>query len=163
MKDLQKYVAECEADLKSIGIKQGTVKEWIINTRASSWLGKCRKLPDGSYQISIIEALLFDEVQDKVLKNTIMHELLHTVEGSMKHTGRWLLNAQSVNKRLPNYNIKRTNELPKIDRNSTQYQYAVKCVCCGGIYYRTKMSNIIKNPERYRCGVCHGELKRIDL
>ena len=161
MKDLQKYVAECESELKSIGIKQGIVKEWVINTRASSWLGQCKRLQDGTFQISIIEALLFDDVEDKKLKNTIMHELLHTVEGSMKHTGRWFLNAQTVNKRLPDYNIKRTNDMPKIDRESTQYKYAVQCTGCGAIYYRTKMSNIIKNPERYRCGKCRNVLKRI--
>ena len=62
MKDLQKYVAECESELKSIGIKQGIVKEWVINTRASSWLGQCKRLQDGTFQISIIEALLFDDV-----------------------------------------------------------------------------------------------------
>lgn len=163
MKDLQKYVAECEADLKSIGIKQGVVKEWVVNTRVSSWLGQCKKLKDGTFRISIIESLLFDDVNDRELKNTIMHELLHTVEGSMKHTGRWLLNAQSVNKRLPQYRIERVSDFPQSKQNAEKYPYAVKCVNCGKIYYRTKMTSIISNPERYSCGACHGKLVRIDL
>ena len=163
MKDLQKFVAECEADLKSIGIKQGVVKEWVINTRATSWSGRCKRLEDGTFQISIVEELLSDEVSDQRLKNTIMHELLHTVEGSMKHTGRWYLNAQSVNKRLPQYKIQRLSDPPESRKDSPKFKYAVKCKVCGRVYYRTKMSNLIKTPERYRCGVCHGELKRIEL
>lgn len=40
------------------------------------------------------------------LKNTIIHELLHTCKGCMKHTGEWKQLAEKVN-RYYGYNIKR--------------------------------------------------------
>ncbi len=163
MKDLQKFVAECETELKSIGIKQGKVSKWVINTTATTWYGQCKKLADGTFQISIVQALLYDDASDQALKNTIMHELLHTVEGSMKHTGRWKLNAESVNKRLPQYKISRLNSYKPSEAATKTYKYGVRCTVCGKVYYRNKMSNLIKQPERYFCGICRGRLTRIDV
>lgn len=79
MKELEKYVAQCQRDLVSLGIPYGKVRRWEINTRAKSRWGLCKCLKGGNFIISIAQILLEDDVADQALKDTIVHELLHTV------------------------------------------------------------------------------------
>ena len=89
MKDLKKLAAECEADLLSIGIQPGKINRWIVNTRAKYRWGQCKEYLPGLFDISIAERLLQDNVSDQATKNTILHELLHTVKGCHGHKGKW--------------------------------------------------------------------------
>jgi predicted SprT family Zn-dependent metalloprotease len=161
MKDLEKLASECVAELLSIGIQPGKVSSWVVNTRAERRWGLCKKVAQGVYQIEIAERLLKDGVSDCATKNTIIHELLHTVKGCHGHKGEWKNLAAKVNRLLPQYNIKRTTN-SKEKGISVEYRYAVKCVDCGTEYCRHRMSALIEHPENYRCGRCHGELKRKD-
>ena len=108
MKNLQNLAAACEADLRSIGIRPGRVSAWRVDTRAKSRWGQCRELTPGCFEISIAARLLQDDVSDQAAKDTILHELLHTVRGCHGHTGRWAELAAQVNRLLPQYTIKRT-------------------------------------------------------
>ena len=81
MKDLEMLASECEADLSSINIQPGEVNQWLINTRAKNRWGQCKRCLPGIFDISISARLLQDSVSDQAAKNTIMHELLHTVKG----------------------------------------------------------------------------------
>jgi len=164
MKDLRKLAAECEADLLSIGIQPGKVNQWVINTRAKCRWGQCKQIAPGEFVISIANRLLQDTVSDQAAKNTILHELLHTVKGCHGHKGQWKELAAKVNRRLPQYTIKRTTSYeekgleykPKARTN----RYAVKCIQCGNEFYREKESKLIQHPEKYRCGSCGGHLER---
>ena len=155
MKDLQKIAAECQADLASIGIPYGRVKLWIINCRAKARWGLCKKRQDGSYEIEIAEALLQDDVDDIAAKDTIIHELLHTCPGCLKHTGRWKQYADKVNRMLPQYNIKRTTSAAEkgvtVRRKEPTYRYILKCTDCAREIKRQKKSAVIEHPEHYRC------------
>lgn len=93
MKDLNKLASECEQDLLSIGIQPGKVNRWIINTRAKCRWGLCKTVQTGLFDISIAARLLQDDIDDQAAKNTILHELLHTVKGAkdIKVNGRSLL------------------------------------------------------------------------
>ena len=51
----------------------------------------------------------------------------------------------------------------KADNANRQYKYAVQCTKCGKIIYRKTWSKLISNPERFLCGSCNGELKRIKI
>ena len=110
MKDLMSLVEICKADLDSLGIKYGRVSNWTVNTRAKCRLGQCRKITAGLFDINISEALLKEDVDDQITLNTIMHELLHTVPGCFTHKGKWKLYADYVNKKLPQYTIKRVSK-----------------------------------------------------
>lgn len=72
-------VAICKEGLDSLGIKYGKASNGTVNTCAKKRLGQCRKIADNLLDISISSMLLFDEVDDRVTLNTIMHERLHTV------------------------------------------------------------------------------------
>lgn len=165
MKDLEKLAAECEADLLSIGIQPGKVNRWIVNTRAKCRWGLCKQYLPGLYDISIAERILQDNVSDQAAKNTILHELLHTVKGCHGHKGKWKELAAKVNRLFPQYTIKRATSY---EEKGLEYKpkertnrYAVKCTHCGKEYYREKESKLIQYPDKYRCGVCNNPLKRI--
>ena len=165
MKDLMSLVAICKADLESLGIKYGKVGNWTVNTRAKCRLGQCRKIAGNLFDISISSMLLADEVEDRVTLNTIMHELLHTVPGCLNHNGRWKVYAEFVNKRLPQYNIKRVvkeNETGIIvERKAPVCRYILRCTKCGQEIKRQKETKVVINYKRYRCGKCGGKLERI--
>lgn len=47
------------------------------------------------------------------------------------------------------------------DNNGSKYPYIVECTSCGNKIGRYRKSHIIKNPEKFRCEVCHGKLRRL--
>ncbi len=106
MKDLKLLVDECIAELNSIGINCGRIRNIEINTRAKSRWGQCKTVKTGVFDIEISARLLDDNVDDLAAKNTIIHELLHTVKGCHGHTGKWKILAEYVNKKFTQYNIK---------------------------------------------------------
>lgn len=165
MKDLKTLAAECEAELRSLNIQPGEINSWTVNTRAKNRWGQCKRYLPGLFDISISARLLQDNVSDQAAKNTIMHELLHTVKGCYGHKGKWKVLAMTVNRLLPQYTIKRTTSaeekgLESIRRERTN-RYAVKCDHCGKEYYREKVSKLIQHPDKFRCGVCGNSLTRV--
>ena len=164
MKDIRKLAGQCMTDLASVDIPYGRVKLWIVNCRAKARWGLCKKRSDGYFEIEIAEALLKDDVDDIATKNTIIHELLHTCPGCLKHTGRWKQYADKVNRLLPQYSIKRTTSAEEkgvaVRRKEPVYRYCLKCSNCGKEILRQKKTAVIEHPERYRCK-CGGKLTRI--
>ncbi len=165
MKDLNTYVVQCQQDLNLLGIPYGNVRRWEINTSAKSRWGLCKCLKGGDFVISIAQMLLEDGVDEQALKDTIVHELLHTVPGCLDHKGKWKMYAELVNRRLPQYTIKRTASREEkgimVDRVEPVYRYVLQCSNCGTEFSRERKSKLVKNPEKFRCGRCHGRLKRI--
>jgi predicted SprT family Zn-dependent metalloprotease len=164
MKKLNELAIECMAELDEIGIQYGNVVKWEINTRAKKRWGLCTRLPNGNYVISISNRLLEDNVAEQSAKDTIIHELLHTVKGCMNHKAEWKYQADKVN-RAYGYNIKRCTSYEEkgIERpEATPREIKHKFVCkdCGKVYTRTKESKFTKNWQRYRCGVCGGEFTK---
>ena len=170
MKDLMTLVAECESELRSLGYKPCENITWSVNTRAKKRWGQCKYTSATTCSISIAERLLQDHVDDQAVKNTIMHELIHTISaGNGKHasghTGRWKEIAAVVNYRLPQYTIKRTTSsaekgIEPIVREK-RIEYTIRCTHCGKEYHRERMSKLVSQPERYRCGNCGHKLERI--
>jgi len=166
MRDLQAVAQECIKELDSIGIKCGKIKEFKVNRRAQRW-GLCRHYSNEGYCIIEISDTLLDERNDiKGLKNTIIHELLHSCTPGAGHKGEWKRLADLVRCKL-GYNIKRvSNESEKgvlINHHSREkgYKYAVSCVDCGYTYRRKKLSKVITHPSVYHCGKCGGVLQRV--
>lgn len=89
MKDLLRLAQQCQNDLLSVGIRCGNVRSWTVNTRAKARWGLCKKVGRNLYDIQIAESLLQDNVSDQAAKDTIAHELIHTVPCCFSHTGKW--------------------------------------------------------------------------
>lgn len=161
MRDLQQYARECLKELDAIGIEYGSITEFVVNTRARKRWGLCKPVP-GGFQISISSVLLDERNDETGLKNTIIHEILHTCKGCLNHKENWKRVAHKVNVAY-GYNIKRTSSASEKGvleetRPPVPANYVVECECCGHTYTRTKKSKLITNTKRYRCGVCGGQL-----
>ena len=160
MKNFQKLYLECMQELRDIGIEYGCVCEWKINTRAVNRWGQCVSLGHGYYSINISARLLADNVSDKAVKTTILHELVHTCEGCMNHGKEWKRIADEVNKAY-GYNIKRTTSSEEKGVERVKPNYIVACPCCGTQWRYVRMAKMVQHPNLYRCGKCHKELVRI--
>lgn len=170
MKDLMKLAAECKEELDAIDIPYRTVRNWIVNSRAQCRWGLCKYVSEGVYDIQISARLLKDDVPDISAKNTIIHELLHTVKGGNGHKGKWKEYAEQVNRAYPQYNIKRTTSseekgVPQTKRTTRNYEvkYEIRCTRCGGSVYRRKASSVVQHPERYRCMKCNAKLEVLEI
>ena len=157
MKNLMNYVEICKKELDAINIKYGNVTKWDVNTRAQSRWGQCKSLRNRSaFEINISSRLLADDSSDEGLKNTIIHELLHTCDGGDEHKGAWKYLANKVNNAY-GYNIKRTSSSEEKGVEPVIKPYSVRCEKCGRIVSKSRITNLIRHPEEYRCGVCGGE------
>ena len=160
MKDLNKLASECIADLTAAKMRLQTVRNWKVGTNRKNLWGLCETVAPGVFDISISETLLQDDVDDQAVKNTIAHELLHTVDGCMNHGRYWHKLAGLVNQRCPGYNVKgRTSAEEK--GIQIQYKYLLRCTGCGAAAGRHKKSRFVEHFDRYICSKCGGKFERI--
>lgn len=155
MKDLILIANECMANLDNIGIEYGNVVKWKVNTRAKSRWGQCSK-KGNEYTIEITNELLKDDVSDKATKDTIYHELLHTVKGCMNHGKKWQDLADLVNDCYM-MNIKRTTSSEEKGvqlKTDEYYKYKFKCSNCGCVVRKSRQSKFTKRYTEYGCGHC---------
>ena len=90
---------EAEEELRSIGIKPSSkILEIKANHRAKKRLGCCKIERKGLGQVFRIEiSAVLADASDKVLKQVILHELLHTCPGCFNHETNWKKLAEMVN------------------------------------------------------------------
>lgn len=159
MKDFNELREQCICEVAGLGIALGRIASWSVNKRAKTRWGLCRLKRDGSYEIEIAERLLVDDrISEKACKETIIHELLHTCKGCMRHTGKWKQYAELMN-RTYGYNIKRVTEgCEKGVENHKVSEMAVKyvftCGGCGATIYRKRDSKFTRNYRHYGCAKC---------
>lgn len=146
--------------IESLGIKQAKVVELNIKPYKAKG-GNCKKVSASKYIITLSSYLFRPNITKEDRMNVVIHELLHSCEKGMSHTGMWKVYANKVNKNYPQYKIERTvaRELwdkmkDEVEAN-TIYKYIAECPECGTIWKRTRESNLIKYPNRYRCGKCN--------
>lgn len=156
MKNLDQLTYECINELFTIGITPGNVIAVTNESRSKRRNGQCRK-KGKMYTINISDKLLTGKVSEKDIKNTIMHELLHTLPNCMNHGNEWKKQAEIVNNSL-GYNIKRCNDLEGFEHD--EYRYMFKCNDCGQEFGRYKKSRFTENYTAYRCK-CGGKINRI--
>jgi hypothetical protein len=107
------------------------------------------------------------DLNDDIIKNTIIHELIHCLPDCNNHGKVFKYYANLINSNL-GYNISRLGnreedykksnvEFKENDKKS--YKYKIICTNCNYIYYRNRLE---KNfTRKYRCGLCRGKLKLI--
>ncbi len=164
MKNLYAAAAECIHELEVLDIKIGNLTDITVNYRAEGRWGQCKKR--GSvYSININHRLLFDDVPDLALKETLLHELIHTCDNCMTHTGEWLRLVNKVNAYY-GYNIKRTESAAEkgiTEEQQTRGRKTIQCKCkkCGKIVNRFRECEFTKHPYLYTHSKCGGSFERI--
>ena len=163
MKDLNTYSKKALNLLSELNIKYSNKIEFKVSTRMTRSWGNCSKHSDGTYTIKISDILLQDTTSEDALMNTVIHEILHTVNGCLNHGPNWKAVADKVN-RNTHYNIKRCTSCEEkgIDRNSRTRsknsrpkKWAVKCCQCGNIYKYSRKPKWLPRISSYRCGRCN--------
>ena len=165
MKNVNDLYTVCMEEVKAAGIVPGNIVSVTINTRAKKRWGQCKRLPNGTYTINISNSLMADSVSINAAKNTMAHEILHTVKGCMNHGPEWQSVADKMNQAYPDtYNIKRTTSaeekgLESIGRvRHEEYKCMLVCQKCGGKHYYKRESKAVRNYQNYHCGGCGGKL-----
>ena len=139
-------------------------------SKATSWYGQCRQnqVYHGmryKFQISISEYHL--QSSERAIRNTLVHELLHTCPGCLNHGPKWKAYAAQIQHQL-GYNIMRTGGDKDKDsameaarrekREGYQTKYLLVCTQCGQEFARFRKSKLVLHPEKYRCK-CGGKIK----
>lgn len=183
--ELQKIYNKCKKELKEIGIniekEQEIGKIEIgISKRSTKRYGVCKQEePDLStkylekngnkifiryakykkHKIEISAWVM--ELNEEIIKNTIIHELIHCLPMCNNHGKVFKEYAKYINNQL-GYDIKTTGNKKEDYKKSNkkyieekQYKYIIKCKDCGELYYRMRKP---KNLQRYRCSLCNGKL-----
>ena len=94
-------------------------------TGSHAYYGRCsprgslKRYTEYEYYIEVSGHTLMNT--EKSLRNTLIHELIHTVPGGLCHTGEWRKWAKYVSERTE-YNIKRLNG----DKTYEDYQRLIK-------------------------------------
>ena len=154
---IKEMVYDYRRDMLTRGIKAGKV-EGVYFTKSSRNFGFCKKMANGGFQILITDLGLHGDV-----KSTIVHELIHTVEGCFNHGPKFQTIAKELSKA---YNIELGTRASKKEMAlSEEYRiakakYVIRCKKCGQIILRQRATRIVKLPMTYSCG-CGGELIRI--
>lgn len=182
MRDLQRYANECIKDMKAIGIEVPVIEEFKVNKRAKSRYGQCsynRKTK--AYVIEICDDLLDEECNVMALRETIFHEIIHTLPNCMNHGAEFKKYADMINKAYLT-NITRCSTAEEkygytyakkvAERNKTtkpvkpRIQYELYCEHCNKIRAAGMYKNMPKwyrHPENYQCGICGGNLERVTI
>lgn len=191
---LQNLYCQCIKELKSIGIDVinneliGTI-DVSISKRATRRYGCCKhESPDENYKIitskrhkRYISYERFNvnhieiskwvmELNDEIIKNTLMHEIIHCFPLCNNHGTEFKKYAEYINIKL-GYNIsrlgnkeedyKKSNLELKENERAVNFKYKIQCKKCGSYFFRQRFNkNIIIN---YRCGICGGKLSAFEL
>lgn len=187
---LLKLYNECIVELKSIGIDILNEKnvgkiDIQISNRALKRYGCCKQeKPDKKYKTikkyknrKVITYQKFKlhhvyisswvlELDDKIIKNTIIHELIHCIPYCNDHGENFKKYASYINEKL-GYNISRLgNKKEDYIKSNVKYEeyeeyeeynYKITCEKCGQTFYRKRLSrNFVK---KYKCGICASKFK----
>ena len=103
------------------------------------------------------------DLNDEIIKNTIIHEIIHCLPDCNNHGKEFKRYCKLINEKL-GYNISRVGR-PEEDYKKSNlefkqeipaFKYVIECENCKQIYYRQRMA---KNfTKKYRCGKCRGKL-----
>lgn len=179
-KDLLDFYFDFATDiLLSLNLYWGEVSKLLIMPKASTRiLGLCERNYDywgnwdGTFSISLNPCLFADGVNEDIIIQTLLHELVHTMDGCFNHGKNFKYYARIINNKY-GYNISRTTDSSKfgVELPKREYKYEIWCTVCNKRVARYKRkSHIVECVERdggstCRCNNCNtkGKFKCIRL
>lgn len=143
--DLNNLFKEVKEEIKDLVPYSNKIDNNVkISKRAFRFLGRCSKnwLKD-SYFITVSQPLL-NTNNTKLIKETLIHELIHTCKNCFNHDNNFKYFMNTVNNRT-DYNI-------TIESNNKEYEkqvinfrknnnpkYKITCAKCGMVTYRKRL------------------------
>lgn len=146
-----------------IPVSTGILKNVVVNTRARTRFGCCKKQKD-SYSIEVSAAVA--NGPEASLLQTLAHEILHTCPGCQNHSTGWKTYAAAMNS-CYGYNIKRTSTPEELGLTRhlpagrvVEFKYILICRSCGQTIERRRKSKLVTHPHHYRCR-CGGKIEKV--
>ena len=147
-------------DMIARGIEVGKVMG-VRFTNSLHDFGFCQKIRQGVYVITITDLAMHGDI-----KSTIVHELIHAVNGCYNHGSKFQTIAKELSKA---YNIELgTTASSKEMEMTNEYRlskakYVIKCTNqnCNCMIFRYRAVGVVKNTDKYKCGECGSNLVRI--
>lgn len=102
-----------------------------------------------------------------VAKRTLIHEFAHMVTPKEHHSYYWERRAERIGEKFGEKDLKRLASIDDSEVFNKQMEISgvkkleVVCTGCGHIAKRTRMCDIIRHPERWKCGICGSHFKNI--
>ena len=184
---LKKLYRECLQELSSIGITFEKEKIEIYLSKRNNKRYGCAKpgIPDESYKEILVKgwkryikyhhyknytieiSKWVMALEDSIIKNTIIHELIHCLPYCNNHGSYFKQYAKKINEKL-GYHITRVGNKKEdysqshlLLEEKEKYNYQVQCPKCGITFYRQRLQ---KNfTKKYRCARCLGKLEVVKL
>lgn len=179
---LERLYQECIKELNKIGINFDDKQISIgIAKRNNKRYGCCKpEQPDENYKsitrrgfqyiikyhnyqkytIEISKWVM--NLEENIIKNTIIHELIHCLPYCNNHGTKFKEYAYIINQKL-GYNITRVgNKKEDFEKShleykeNNKYKYKIQCEQCGQTFYRQRMQKNFQ--KKFRCGKCRGKL-----
>lgn len=104
------------------------------------------------------------DLNDNIIKNTIMHEIIHCMPKCNNHGTEFKQYAKYINQKL-GYDISRTGNKKedyeksnlKYNDDTQKYKYKIVCKKCGQTCYRQRISKDF--TKKYRCSLCARKIR----
>lgn len=164
--DLIQIIRKTIKDMRKAGLQPGTVNSVRWSSRMHRTKGNCQKRKDGrgGFEIAISTDLL---TCPEALRDTVCHELIHTLPGCFNHGDLFQLAAARMNARGYQVSQSFNPDLYKTKGYEETYtwprpKYVLVCTRCQKQYPRARRSKSIEHPELYRCH-CGGELRAYQI
>lgn len=150
-------------------------RKLYFHARSTSF-GTCKYSSERPGMSRIFLSIFFVEGgTEAAIRNTLVHELLHTIDRTAGHRGAWLKWANKANE-LFGLDIKRVcggktdqdiNSIESVrqekrkSRLASATKYILSCTACGHEWVYTRKTNTVKEYARCKCPYCH--TRTIDL
>ena len=168
MTDLNNWLDEAKQQLINLGYSELSNNSYHIelNNRFTNRLGDCSRIKQFNYRIRLNQKRLqYDTKKD--VQNTIMHELIHSINGCMNHRTKFQNVARHVNSSYSQYHIAThsqcsnyTNIYRKELKQKRDEKYVVNCFNCNQEWRYSRETKLIKAlkkepfTERFTCPYC---------
>lgn len=163
---LQKIFIEVKENLKNINIPVSDDISYDIKlSKAKRKWGSCKMSKgkeDYRFYISISENCFKEPDYIQFIRNTMAHELIHTVKGCFNHGAKFQRYARKA--AVLGYTVNTTSKssIEKTDEEKfNEAKHVLICKSCGEIYYRLRFPKNPKYIDKIMCGRCKGKLEKI--
>ena len=163
---LQYIFCKARNDLISLGIPvSDDIDPKIRISRAQRKWGSCKlskKPGDHRFHISISENCFKEPDYVNFIRNTMAHELIHTVEGCFNHGAGFKAYGKIAEKLGYEITVSSKSAVEKSDEEKfNEAKHVLKCTECGQMYYRLRFPKARGYINKIRCGRCRGRLIKV--
>lgn len=165
MRNLQKIYYECVQECKNAKIPirdNKVIKIGLMTDELEDFYGVCYKeLNNEGFSIYINPLLFNENCNIKELKETIIHELIHTCSRCWTHGKTWMKYANIMNNKY-SYELTTIKDYDAIFNKEKPILHHYICPNCGSIYNTRTINECDYNPNNYKiCLFCRSNYKKI--